>query len=111
MQRVEPRDHATLRGAARPCGKSLPGTVRGSCDVRWQPAEEEARAGRAIEPVARGGQFRWIQGRLVRGVKGVRLRFLVRQAGPPSWGRSAGLLLRHRRRSVRWLLREARVVR
>src|SRR6266567_1663231 len=111
MQRVEPRDHATLCGAARPCGKSLPGTVRGSCDVRWQPEEEEARVGCAIEPVTHGGQFRWIQERLARWVKAKKFRFLVRQAGPPSWGRSAGLPLRHRRHSVRWLLQEARVVR
>src|SRR6266478_5774123 len=111
MQRGEPGDHATLREAVRPYGKSPPGTVRGSCDARWQPAEEEARAARAIEPLARDGQFRWIQERLVRWVTAKRFRFLVRRAGPPSWGRSAGLPLRHRRHSARWLLHEARVVR
>src|SRR6266851_236786 len=58
MQRVESEDHATLREAVRPYGKSPPGTVRGSCDARRQPAEEEARAAHAIEPIAHGGQAR-----------------------------------------------------
>src|SRR6266851_3725775 len=111
MQRVESEDHATLREAVRPYGKSPPGTVRGSCDARRQPAEEEARAAHAIEPIAHGGQFRWIQERLIRWAKAKRFRFLVRRAGPPSWGRSAGLPLQHRRHSARWLLQEARVVR